>query len=236
MLRTQMCREQAEHILFQPLLQLLLSLNDALPLLASLPALQHQRPTRSAVASRPESPLSWVWVRELKCSAVCRWLQTLLKKMGFLLLSCNSGNGAKELLHPNKNHRPESHTPLGCQVCECSPQPIPAAEVTAPPQMHHLSLFVSSPLPQHKSMFLLFPISNNFLQFNPEWVREKGNKAAGSEVATARMWPWRAGGMGWSWLVLLKSSNGTWTGNSQQIFSLQPVTAALVYPVADCCG
>lgn len=149
----QMRGGQTEHILFQPLLQLLLSLNDALPL--GQP--QHQRPTRSAVASRPESPLPWVWVRELKCSAVCKWLQTLLKKMVFLLLSCNSGNGAKELLHPNKNHRPESYTPLGFQVCECSPQTIPAAEVTAPASnASSLLVCVITPSPTYKACFYHF--------------------------------------------------------------------------------
>lgn len=49
-------------------------------------------------------------------------LQTLVKKVVSLLLSCNSGNGAKELLHTNTwSYRPESYTLLGCQVCECSP-------------------------------------------------------------------------------------------------------------------
>ncbi|GAB0197814.1 hypothetical protein GRJ2_002246800 [Grus japonensis] len=48
--------------------------------------------------------ISWVW--ELNCSAVFRWLQTLVKKVISLLLSHNSGNGAKELLHANTwSHR-----------------------------------------------------------------------------------------------------------------------------------
>lgn len=130
----------------------------------------------------------------------------------------------------------QRHTPLWGVRCVSAPHsPFQLQKSLHPPKCI-ISPCLCHPLPQHKSMFLLFPISNNFLRFNPEWVREKGNKAARSEVATARMWPWRAGGMGWSWLVLLESSNGTWTGNSQQIFSLQAVTAAPVYPVAACCG
>lgn len=158
----------------QPLLPPLLSLNDFFPL--GQP--QHQCPTRSAVALRPWSPLlsfplqqllSCVWVREGNCSAVFRWLQTLVKKVVSLLLSCNDGNGAKEFLHANTwNHRPESYTHLGCQVCDCSPQPVPAAEVTAPSNVSSLLVCVITPSPTHEVCFyhFLFLIISSLLTQN----------------------------------------------------------------------
>lgn len=52
--------------------------------------------------------------------------------------------------------------------------------------MHHLSLSCHHPFSNIRSVFLSFPISNNFLQFNPERVKEKWNKPVGSETVTPR--------------------------------------------------
>lgn len=89
---------------------------------------------------------------------------------------------------------PEPYTLLGCQVRECSPQPVPAAEITAPSKVSVLLVCVITPSPRYEVVFHHFL----FLQFNPEWVREKWNKPVGSEVVNPRRWPWPADGMGWS--------------------------------------